>query len=119
MLELFEQDIRDADLTELYFEDPFELIHIFETMETQNLNALIHLESLAAPMADMTMTITATEIQIKQEIDEITSTISDLEVRQSKFNYLLKNIYKNVSTRLRRIFLNTVIFQKYVKSLYI
>lgn len=49
-------------------------------METQNLNALIYLESLAAPMADITMTITATEVQIKQEIDEITSTIDDLEV---------------------------------------
>jgi len=50
-------------------------------METQNLNALIHLESLAAPMADLTMTITMTEAQIKQKISEITSTINDLEVR--------------------------------------
>lgn len=80
MLELFEQDVSDVGPTELYFEDPFDLIRIFQAMETQNLNALIHLESLAAPMADMAMTITATEIQIKQEIDEITSTIDDLEV---------------------------------------
>lgn len=49
-------------------------------METQNLNALIHLESLAAPMADMAITITMTEAQIKREINEITSTIDDLEV---------------------------------------
>lgn len=64
-------------------------------METQNLNALTHLESLAAPMADMTMTITATEIQIKQEIDEITSTINDLEVRVQfifNINYAFRRI---------------------------
>lgn len=83
MLELFERDIVDADLAELYFEDPFDLIRIFRAMETQNLNALIHLESLAAPMADMTMTIIVTETQIKREISEITSTINDLEVRTS------------------------------------
>jgi len=80
-LELFEQDIVDAGPAELYFEDPFDLIRIFRAMETQNLNALIHLESLAAPMADLTMTITTTEAQIKQKINEITSTINDLEVR--------------------------------------
>lgn len=80
VLELFEQDVTEAGPPELYFEDPFDLIRIFRAMETQNLNALIHLESLAAPMADIAMTITATEIQIKQEINEITSTIDDLEV---------------------------------------
>ncbi|EFN60791.1 Coiled-coil domain-containing protein 37, partial [Camponotus floridanus] len=107
LIELFEQDVSDADSTELYFEDPFDLIRIFRTMETQNLNALIYLESLAAPMADMTMTITATEIQIKQEIDEITSTINNLENSISKaedraanleehFNYLLRNIFRHL-----------------------
>lgn len=81
MLELFEQDTTDAGPAVLYFDDPFDLIRIFRAMETQNLNALVHLESLAAPMADMAMTITVTEAQIKQEINEITSTINDLEVR--------------------------------------
>ncbi|XP_072763361.1 cilia- and flagella-associated protein 100-like [Anoplolepis gracilipes] len=107
LIELFEQDVSDAGPTELYFEDPFDLIRIFRAMETQNLNALIHLESLAAPMADMAMTITATEIQIKQEIDEITSTIDDLENSISKAearaanleehaNYLLRNVFRNL-----------------------
>lgn len=82
-LELFEQDVVDAGPAELYFEDPFDLIRIFRTMETQNLNALVHLESLAAPMADMTMNIVITETQIKREISEITSTIDNLEVRIS------------------------------------
>lgn len=80
MSELFEQDIVDAGLAELYFEDPFDLIRIFRAMETQNLNALTHLESLAAPMADMATTIAVTKEQIKREINEITSMINDLEV---------------------------------------
>lgn len=80
-VELFEQDVLGAGPVELYFEDPFDLIRIFRAMETQNLNALIHLESLAAPMADMAVTITVTEAQVKREISEITSTINDLEVR--------------------------------------
>ncbi|XP_029162095.1 cilia- and flagella-associated protein 100-like [Nylanderia fulva] len=107
LIELFEQDVSDAGSPELYFEDPYDLIRIFRAMETQNLNALTHLESLAAPMADMTMTITATEIQIKQEIDEITSTINDLESsihktedRAAKLeehaNYLLRNVFRRL-----------------------
>lgn len=80
-LALFEQDIADAGPVELYFDNPFDLIHVFRAMETQNLNALIHLESLAAPMAEMITTITATEEGMKREIREISSTIDDLEVR--------------------------------------
>lgn len=81
MLELFERDITDSSPTELYFEDPFDLIRVFRAMETQNLNALIHLESLARPMAEMTTTITVTEVRIKREISEIISRINVLEVR--------------------------------------
>lgn len=50
-------------------------------METQNLNALTHLESLSAPLAHMAITITTTEKQINREISKITSTIKNLEVR--------------------------------------
>lgn len=81
MLELFERDIVKAGPAELYFEDSFELIQVFRAMETQNLNALIHLESLAVPMEDVTVTIAVTEARIKQEVSEISSTIDDLKVR--------------------------------------
>lgn len=80
-LERFEEDSANAGPAELYFEDPFDLIRIFRAMETQNLSALIHLESLAAPMADMAVTINVIETRIKTEIMEITSTIDDLQVR--------------------------------------
>ncbi|XP_025073626.1 cilia- and flagella-associated protein 100-like [Pogonomyrmex barbatus] len=107
LIELFEQDIADMDATELYFEDPFDLIRILRAMETQNLNALIHLESLAAPMADMTVTITVTEARIKREISEITSMINDLENSIAKTetraanleeyaNYLLQDVFRRL-----------------------
>lgn len=80
MLELFEKDIAEAGPAELYFEDPFDLVQVFRAMETQNLNAFVHLESLAVPMEDVTMTIAVTEARIKQEVNEISSTIDDLKV---------------------------------------
>ncbi|XP_070172084.1 cilia- and flagella-associated protein 100 [Polyergus mexicanus] len=124
LIELFEQDVSDAGPTELYFEDPFDLIRIFRAMETQNLNALIHLESLAAPMADMAMTITATEIQIKQEIDEITSMIDDLENSISKAedraanleehaNYLLRNVFRRLVCSEEILYLHVFVEDTY------
>lgn len=41
----------------MYFKEPYELINVFRSIEMQNLNALIHLESLAEPMAQMMTTI--------------------------------------------------------------
>ena len=80
---MFEIDVKDAGTPELYFEDPFELIQVFRTIELQNLNAMIHLESLAGPMADMTMTLSVTEKQIQAEISEILQGIKDLEVKRN------------------------------------
>lgn len=64
----------------MYFQEPSELINVFKSIETQNLNALIHLESLAEPMAQMMLTIQNAEEQIKIEIGEITNTINELRV---------------------------------------
>lgn len=81
VLELFERDIAEAGPAELYFEDSFDLVQVFRAMETQNLNALIHLDSLVGPMADVTTTIVVTEARINQEVSEISSTIDNLKVR--------------------------------------
>ncbi|XP_017884393.1 cilia- and flagella-associated protein 100-like [Ceratina calcarata] len=78
LIDLFEQDILDAGPTELYFKDPQDLILVFRALETQNLSALIHLESLAEPLADMLTTIRTAEEQIKLEVGEITGAINEL-----------------------------------------
>jgi len=77
---MFEKDVAEAGPAELYFENPFDLVHIFRAIESQNLNALVHLESLAQPMTEMAITITMMDAQIKQEINEILLAINDLEV---------------------------------------
>ncbi|KAG7210421.1 hypothetical protein KM043_011953 [Ampulex compressa] len=107
LISLFQQDITDAGPTEIYFEDPFELIRVFRAMETQNLNALIHLESLAGPMSDMATTITTAEEQIKSEVSEIQDNITDLEnaIRETEeraedleeyANELLKGVFREL-----------------------
>lgn len=80
LADFFEQDISDAGPADLYFKEPYELINVFRSIEMQNLNALIHLESLAEPMAQMMTTIQNAEQQIKLEIGEITNTINELRV---------------------------------------
>ena len=80
LLDLFEQDVTDAGPTDLYFKDPFELIHVFRAIEMQNLNALIHLETLAEPLTDLVMMINTAEGQIMAEVTEITNTINELQV---------------------------------------
>ncbi|XP_003400861.1 uncharacterized protein LOC100647161 [Bombus terrestris] len=79
LIDLFEQDINKAGPTNIYFEDPFELIYVFRAIETQNLNALIHLESLAKPMSELMVTIQSAEEQIQAEVTEITNTINELQ----------------------------------------
>ncbi|XP_011698548.1 PREDICTED: coiled-coil domain-containing protein 37-like [Wasmannia auropunctata] len=124
LIELFEEDITEAGPSELYFEDPFDLIRFFRAMETQNLNALIHLESLAAPMADMATTITVTEAQIKREISEITSTINDLENSIAKAekradnleeyaNYLLRDVFRRLICSEEVLYLRVFIEDTY------
>ncbi|XP_024940876.1 cilia- and flagella-associated protein 100 [Cephus cinctus] len=107
LIELFEQDIADAEPPQLYFEDPQDLLKVFRAMELQNLNALMHLESLAGPMAAIATTITEAENQIKSEIREIVEGIEDLEAaiswKESRAasleeyaNYLLYGIFRNL-----------------------
>ncbi|KAL0118139.1 hypothetical protein PUN28_009069 [Cardiocondyla obscurior] len=124
LIEMFEQDVADAGPAELYFEDPFDLIRIFRTMETQNLNALIHLDSFTAPIEDMIATIAVTEIQIKQEIDGITSVISSLENSIAKAesraasleeyaNYLLRDVFRSLVCSEEVLYLRVFIEDTY------
>ncbi|XP_066597298.1 cilia- and flagella-associated protein 100 [Prorops nasuta] len=79
LIDGFENDISNEGPKDLYFTEVSDLQRVFLTMETQNLNAMIHLETLAAPMADMTSTIARTEAEIKREVDEVVAVINDLE----------------------------------------
>ncbi|CAD6221334.1 GSCOCG00005153001-RA-CDS [Cotesia congregata] len=81
LVETFEKEISDSNLGpgEISVECPLELSRIFSEIESRNLDALIHLESLAKPMEELTTGVAKTEEDIKKEIGIIEENIQDLE----------------------------------------
>ncbi|XP_057324313.1 uncharacterized protein LOC130666982 [Microplitis mediator] len=81
LVESFEEEISDSNLGsgDITVEDPLELSRIFSEIESRNLDALIHLESLAKPMEEMTTDVAKTEELIKKEIGIIEENIKELQ----------------------------------------
>lgn len=77
---MFEEDLMGAGPPDLYFEDPSDLLHVLEAIELQNLNSLIHLESLEEPLVKMLSAVTEAENRIEHEFDEIIDNVAELEV---------------------------------------
>ncbi|XP_046472629.1 cilia- and flagella-associated protein 100, partial [Neodiprion pinetum] len=107
LIEIFQQDIANADKPTMYFEDPYDLINIFRAMELQNLNAMLHCESLAAPLVEMAASVVRTDVAIKGEIAEIIEGIQDLELAiiweesraeslEDYANYLLQGVFREL-----------------------
>ncbi|XP_053998659.1 uncharacterized protein LOC128887143 [Hylaeus anthracinus] len=124
LIDLFERDILDAGATEMYFEDPFDLIRVFRTIETQNLNALIHLESLAEPMTEMLATIETAEEQIQSEVDELVSEIDELRSSIRKLEARAVELEKYANVLLAGMFRDSVCsdevlrFQVFIEDAY-
>ncbi|XP_043508745.1 uncharacterized protein LOC122528080 [Frieseomelitta varia] len=108
LIDLFEQDITDAGPTDLYFKDPFELIRVFRAIETQNLNALIHLETLAEPLTDLVMMIDTAEGQIMAEVTEITNTINELQDTIRKLETRAAELESYANELLETVFRDSV-----------
>lgn len=87
--DLFESEIAEAPPPRLFFKDPKELMRVFGSMELQNLNALIHLESLAGPMAEMALSVIETETLMKQELGEIEEGLGDVKVCAGLSSFIL------------------------------
>ncbi|XP_043280912.1 cilia- and flagella-associated protein 100 isoform X2 [Venturia canescens] len=108
LIDLFELEVAEAPPPQLYFKDPKELMQVFRSMELQNLNALIHLESLAGPMAEMASSIVQTEILIKQELGEIEEGLSDLEENIRLAEERAKSLEKYANHLLHGVFRDLV-----------
>lgn len=74
----------DKTPAELGLREADDLLRIFRTIELQNLNALVNLESLNGPMADMEAKIQVAEVRVRTEIDEVLDKIKELEVTPKK-----------------------------------
>ncbi|XP_076235040.1 cilia- and flagella-associated protein 100 [Calliopsis andreniformis] len=124
LIELFEHDIAEAGPTDLYFQEPFELIQVFRTIETQNLNALIHLESLAQPMTDMLATIESAEEHIKTRVTELTNEINEVQNAISKYETRAADLEMYANTLLEGVFRDAVCsdevlrFQVFIENAY-
>ncbi|XP_043258569.1 uncharacterized protein LOC122400900 [Colletes gigas] len=124
LIELFEQDVLEAGPTEMYFEDPFDLIRVFRTIATQNLNALIHLESLAEPMTEMLTTIETAEVQIKSEINELVNEINEHQSSIRKFEARAAELERYANVLLEGMFRDSVCseevlrFQVFIEDAY-
>nr|XP_031832991.1 uncharacterized protein LOC116427140 [Nomia melanderi] len=108
LIDQFENDISTDGPTELYFEDPFDLIRVFRAIETQNLNALIHVESLAEPMTQMMTTIETAEEQIKTEVEEISNAIAELQADIEQLEARAADLEKYAGTLLEGAFREAV-----------
>ncbi|KAK0168716.1 hypothetical protein PV327_002490 [Microctonus hyperodae] len=109
LVEQFEKDISDDCLgsEEISLKDPHELSQIFATIEQRNLDALIHLESLAGPIAEMTTSMVEAEeliggeIQdIEEGLDELQASIQVTEQRATELetyaDYLLHEVFREL-----------------------
>ncbi|XP_047345115.1 uncharacterized protein LOC124947255 [Vespa velutina] len=108
LIDMFEEDLIEAGPTDLYFDDPSDLLHVFETIETQNLNSLIHLESLEASLIKMLITMTEAENRIEHEFDEITDSIEELENLIYKAEERATNLHKYANYLLQGVFRDLV-----------
>nr|CAD7413300.1 unnamed protein product [Timema cristinae] len=79
LINMFEQDIDKHEEPHLYFTDPEELNKVFEDMEHQNLNSLLHLESLFGPLEDLRKEREQTEKKFENEVKSIHEKIAGLK----------------------------------------
>ncbi|XP_076657328.1 cilia- and flagella-associated protein 100 [Halictus rubicundus] len=124
LIEMFEEDIMADGTTEMYFEDPFDLIRVFRAIETQNLNALIHVESLAEPMSEMMSQIESAEMQIQNRVKELKSSIAELEATIFELETRAADLEKHANALLEGAFRNAVFseevlrFQVFIEDAY-
>lgn len=79
LLDLFLTDIQTAEEPLLYFAKPCELLQVFQNMELQNLNCLLHCEDLTDPVKTVQQGFTEAQKQFETESARIADKIKDLE----------------------------------------
>jgi len=79
LLDLFLSDIKTGEEPLLYFAEPSELLRVFQDMELQNLNCLLHSEDLTDPTQAIQQGLTAAQLRFDTERAYIADKIKDLE----------------------------------------
>ncbi|XP_011496054.1 PREDICTED: uncharacterized protein LOC105360753 [Ceratosolen solmsi marchali] len=100
LIEMFEKD--EQELSKSHFKNPMELglmsaediLETFREIELQNLNALIHLESLGNPVTDMIAKVSVAEKDVKLEINYILNDIVYLQMEIEREEQRAKHMEK-------------------------
>ena len=79
LLDLFFADIKTGEEPSLYFAKPRELLQVFQNMELQNLNCLLHSEDLTDPVQTVQQGLTEAQRRFETERTYIADRIKDLE----------------------------------------
>jgi len=79
LLDLFLADIKTGEEPLLYFAEPRELLQVFQNMELQNLNCLLHSEDLTDPTRVIQQGLTAAQQRFETERAYFADKIKDLE----------------------------------------
>nr|XP_050844610.1 uncharacterized protein LOC127061583 isoform X1 [Vespula vulgaris] len=108
LINMFEEDLMGAGPPDLYFEDPSDLLHVLEAIELQNLNSLIHLESLEEPLVKMLSEVTEAENRIEHEFDEIIDNVAELEDLIYKTEERATNLHNYANYLLQGVFRDLV-----------
>ena len=106
LLDLFLNDIKTGEEPLLYFAKPCELLQVFQNMELQNLNCLLHSDDLTDPIQTVQQGLTEAQKRFETERAYIADKINDLETAitweedrtqslKDKARVLLYGLYKD------------------------
>ncbi|CAH1155461.1 unnamed protein product [Phaedon cochleariae] len=79
ILEAFREEVKNDTPPEIYFTEPEELMEVFQYMQIQNLNSLMHTEEMAIPLANIKDAIKDAEKLFDVEIKSLQAEIDFLE----------------------------------------
>ncbi|XP_015111833.1 uncharacterized protein LOC107037685 [Diachasma alloeum] len=108
LIEAFERDIGQLESPEISLTDPRELSKEFNSMELRNLDAMIHLESLAGPMQEMASNMARAQERVEKEIGLIEENLQDLKSHIELSEERARKLEKYADYLLHRVFRDLV-----------
>ncbi|XP_063995870.1 centrosomal protein of 83 kDa-like isoform X2 [Diachasmimorpha longicaudata] len=104
LIEAFERDVDQLETPEISLIDPRALSKEFNSMELRNLDAMIHLESLAGPMQEMASNMTRAQERVEREIGLIEENLQNLQSHIELSEQRADKLEKYADYLLHRVF---------------
>ncbi|XP_011311049.1 uncharacterized protein [Fopius arisanus] len=108
LIEGFERDTEHLGSPEILLTDPRDLSKEFSSMELRNLDAMIHLESLAGPLQEMASSMRRAQENVQKEIGYIEENLKNLQSRIEQSEERAHRLEKYTDYLLHRVFRDLV-----------